>query len=246
MKRLIFLFVGMLFSISISFTQHKGLILFIDHSSSMTTHDFSQTESRILRKLLIDHFKNNGDFVVVSYLFSNTASISNKTEYVFRFKPLSTKGLSSQEAALKKANYQGHKRRYKNTLIERILRNKMTNVPKANQSEILESLVQINRIKDKALQLEIIYLSDMEESSDYRLFREINSVTKAIDCAKKDLKTLISDYHLPTYIIKPTRIKCYFPSNTLDNKNALLYVEAYWREIFQSFFRHSSIQFLTL
>lgn len=240
MKQLRILFLGMLLAIPTSYSQ-SGLMIFLDHSSSMlTASEFGDTENRTIKQLLIKHLKSNGDFVVVSYLFSNTASISNRKEYTFNFKPMSTKGLSGKQLELRKLNNQQRKRQYKSSLVKRIMNDMKVDDAKANSSEILESLVQVSRTK--ASKLSILYISDMEEASDYRIFSRIKSVSESIAAGKNDTKQLMSDYSLSVVYV-PTTITCYFSTNTLDNRASLKYVENYWREVFKTFFKHAQVTF---
>ena len=148
----------------------RGLNLNLDFSGSCTPQGYiNEPTIQKVHSLLSAHFQNDGDFVVLSYLFGNSAAVNNAKVYTMKIPTLEA-AFRDSDSKLQTVSNRGLQTRVKKSLIDKIVSDiKAVKAPAAQKSEILEGLIHVKRSVN-ASSLHVVFFSDMIENSSIRRF----------------------------------------------------------------------------
>ena len=225
-----------------SHAQHTT-IFFKDHSGSISqdANEIDQ-EITIVKKVLLENINAPNDRVMISYLYKNSASVSNIKEFVFTL----SRNSKQPETAIEKARQQSQLMQAKFGLINRISSQLHTSKEKSSETHILEVLPRISEALKTSEKITVVFFSDMLESSPRRQLIRINSKVDAETKAKQDVSQLMQDFGLSASKNPNLKIVCYLPLGELENSTSFQFIEYYWLTVFEHLFGTNNLKFVTL
>lgn len=238
---LILLFV---LSVSISRAQENVLIIGKDQSDSMKPTELHQTqENTVLRQHLIDRIQKPGDVVVLSYLYRNTASVSNERVFKWAFSQRSQNGKYDKlQQAQQRSKLLKSKLSFINTVIQEVSKPQ----PISDETRILAITPRIHHWLGQAHKVEVLFLSDMIEYSPRRKLIQLSSKGQAQNLGVHDAQKLVQDFGLNSLAHREVTVHCYLPVSMMDTRSTFQYVQYYWQTVFTTLFLGSTTQFHTL
>ena len=162
------------------FAQHSTTLILKDHSGSIQ-HFGEQLakEKQLLKTILLKQVQSSGDQVVLSYLYRNTASVSNEKVMMLEI----PEKFSDQTSRVQLFSF---------SFIAQVTQVLESNQPRSDQTRILESIPRM--LKWSKDNLRVVILSDMLEYSGQRKLSNLKSREDAISKAKSDVQYLIDRY----------------------------------------------------
>jgi len=225
-----------------SHAQHTT-IFFLDHSGSISKRaDQIAREAILLKTVLLQNITEPDDRALISYLYRNSASVSNVKEFVFTL-PRNSK---QPQTEIEKAQQQSQLMQAKFGFINRVSQVLQTSEEKSDQTRILEILPRINEVLKISEKVTVIFFSDMLESSPRRQLTRIHSKTDAETKARQDVSQLMQDFGLSTSKNPELTITCYLPLGELENNTSFQFIEYYWLTVFEYLFGTNNLKFITL
>ena len=222
------------FLLNTPLVQAQELMIFIDKSNSI---DLSNTlkQEKFLYQELHQHFNTTGKTAVIKLIFENTASVVNEKKYTYSPPAFNSTLHKKTEVEFEKKMHQSKIRRYKKSLIRKIIAESKTFSQEAKETHILSSLVSISKIQTP--NSKIIIISDFLEYSSIRKIR--NSTFKnendAAIAGKNDVLKLRNTYKLPDKIENEISIICVLPVQQNHQNKSFSFLESYWRTVFEEF-----------
>lgn len=217
-------------------------VVFIDKTTSVETNSFITAKNQSwLRRILKQSFVVSGDKIILSYIFQNTASSSNKTVFTYHPPTERTDRMSSSEARVAKIKYKKRLRAYQNNFIDRIITKAFSSQPSLSGTNVIGSFKILSDISiaNPKHKLKAVYISDMQECSSFqKLFCEssthsIKSFNHALSLAKKDYPRLIQKFRLNKKCLQNyLEIIVVFPAQELDTDPAFAILPTYWTYLF--------------
>lgn len=228
------------------FTQTSAqnrILIFKDHSGSIRPSSTQvQKEENVLKSILLKAVQKKGDAIVISFLFRNTASVSN--EKVLVFNPLLSNATDKDEMAKARATSQLMKAKF--SFINQVLKALQTSEVKSDQTRILEALPKIDSYLKQGGNVHVIFLSDLLESSPRREMLSLRSKEDAEAKAKQDVSQIMTDFDLTASSHPNLKVDCYMPVAMMERTNAFQFVPYYWKTVFGHLFGMQNIKFHTL
>jgi hypothetical protein len=230
MMKKILLFMSLIASVSLPAQQNTTLIL-KDHSGSIQ-HSQKQLakEQQLLKTILLKQVQSSGDQVVFSYLYRNTASVSNEKLMVLEI----PEKFSDQSSRVQLFSF---------SFIAQVIEALESNQPRSDQTRILESIPRMLKWSQENLQ--VVILSDLLEYSPQRKLNSLKSREDAISKAKADVAFLIDRYAISSSD-NSIQIDCYLPVCMMENEEKYQYLSFYWDIVFTAFFPNMNLNFHTL
>jgi hypothetical protein len=223
-------------------SRNTTTVVFIDKTTSIETDSFIIEKNQSwLRRILKQNIIVTGDQIILSYIYQNTASSSNKTVFTYRPPKERTGRMSSSEARMAKIKHKKRLRAYQNSFIDRIIANAFSSQPSLSGTNVIGSFKILSDISiaNPKHQLKAVYISDMQECSSFRkLFCEsshnsIKSFNHALTLAKKDYPRIIQKYQLNKNCLQEyNEIIVVFPARELDTDPAFAILPTYWSYLF--------------
>lgn len=227
-----------------SSAQQNVILICKDQSGSVQPTEIQQAEEdALLKKHLIEHIKQPGDAVVLSYLYKNTASVTNERVFTWNSPKLSN---SDQSDELKTARDRSSQLKSRFGFVNRVVETVKTYQPKSDETRILEALPRLVKWVEKSENVQIIFLSDLIEYSPRRKLLNLNSKQEAEDKAKADIDAIVKDFHLSPSNCPGLMIDCYLPVELMDNRATFQFIQYYWQVVFEQLFQTYNVKFHTL
>jgi len=235
--------ISLCLSVSMLIHAQHTTIFFKDHSGSINQSAAQiARETTILKTVLLKNINEPNDRVMISYLYRNSASVSNVKEFVFTLPQNSNQPLTEIEKVRQKSQTM----QVKFGFINQVSNALQTQEKKSNETRILEALPRIDEAVKQSETVTVIFFSDMLESSPRRQFTRINSKADAETKAQQDIDQLMQDFGLVASNHPDLTIACYLPVGEMENGISFQFIEYYWRAIFKHLFGTQNIQFSTL
>jgi len=217
-------------------------IVFMDKSSSLHTDDeLLAKKTKILEGVFREGIKNEGDQIVLSYIFSNTASPSNAHYFSYEPpEPLDMK-MTKMEKEIAHVEHEQQKRRYKKNLrksfIDKALKyeNSNTGTSVFGCFPIIQTVVERNRNS----KVSVYIFSDLEECSEFQNLyckgaNTFASYDQAQEMACSDLERAKEVFQVDSDLLSKLKsIKVFLPSKDLSEKKSFVYLPKYWAKIFE-------------
>lgn len=223
-------------------SQNTTTVVFIDKTVSVKMDSFIKEKNQSwLRRILKQNIVVPGDKIVLSYIYENTASSSNKFTFIYHPPKERTDRMSSSEARMAKIKHKKRLRAYQKNFIARIIAKAFSFEPSLSGTNVVGSiklLSDISKAKPNQI-LKAVYISDMQECSAFRMLycgssaHTIKSFDHALSLAKKDYPRLIQKYKLSNKCLRNfVEIIVVFPAQELDTDQAFAILPTYWSYLF--------------
>lgn len=226
-------------------SQGRTTFVFIDKTTSVDPDSFIMAKNRSwLQKVIKENALEAGDKIVLSFIYDNTSSASNKTEFLFHPPQMETRGMSSSEARIAKVKYDKRVRAYRKNFAEKIITQAFSHEPCLSGTDVVGSIQLLSNLSSvySSHILKAYYFSDMQECSLFRYMYcgDANSKLKSFEQAQKmgeeDYQRIIQRYQLSTDCLKSiSEITVIFPATELDSDEAFALLPQYWNSIFKDF-----------
>ncbi|MGH1387875.1 hypothetical protein [Kordia sp.] len=219
--------------------QRNTVLIFQDYSGSVKANENHIAKQKtVLKTILLKHIQKPNDRVIVSYLFHNSASVTNQREFVFE-NPTKREAKTKVETTRQKSQLLRAKFRF----ITNVLQAFETRQKRSHQTRILEAIPKIHALAGDKDTLKIIFLSDMLESSPRRELSRINSKLDAETKAKYDAQRIINDFGISKVKYPNITIDCYLPLGMMENQTAYQFLNFYWTTVFKIVFDTENLKF---
>lgn len=228
-------------------TQSHGrtTFIFVDKSSSVNPDSFVlEKNTSWLRKTIRENVLETGDKIVLSYIYDNTSSATNKVEFTYRLPKKDTRRMSPSEARIAKIKYDKRVRAYKKNFTEKIIEQAFSFEPNLSGTDVVGSIQLLSNLTasySNSTQ-KVIYFSDMQECSPFRYLycggsnSKLKSFEHAQKLAKEDYQRITKRYQLSADCLKNiSEITVIFPATELDSDEAFALIPQYWNCIFKGF-----------
>ncbi len=218
-------------------------VLFVDKSTSTTPDDFIRSkEQKWLRDICAKH-RSVGTTFVVSYLFANTANVTNKHVIPYDPPKPKTKLSANNQKQLAKIKYEKRLRRYDQRFMTQLQEKVFSSAKLPSGSNIVGSLKQISDLMTDfpGHKVSVYYFSDMQECSDFRAMycqdgKPPNSYEEMQKLAQEDFQRLGKKYQLAdSFLSKVNEIEVIFSAREMDQSDAFELVPVYWKSLLASF-----------
>lgn len=212
-------------------SQESSILIYHDISGSvMSDNDITDKAYRFVKSYLYTNLDSEPTSVIAGFLFANSGSVLNHQSYLY------TPTSSEEDTFVQKAR-----------IIQGVRETLFGKNHSSNQTEILSSLRHVLKEASKADSINIIYISDMVESSPIRQL-QLHSMKDAREKAMVDITKLKSMYSLSKNSTTEAHFLCLIPlEKGLANENRnFQYIEEYWKSILSELFSHFTIQFQAL
>lgn len=225
--------------------------IFSDKTTSTQVDSFIQAKNQTWLKNLSDKHKKNGTVFIVSYLFANTANVTNK--HFVEYAPPVLRGDIHEPTAKKmaKRKYENRKKEYDLRFDERLANKVFSSKKLPSGSNIVGSLKQISDVIQDYPDYKIsLYLfSDAQECSDFRKMycggaTPPSSYNEVKEWAKKDFERLKEKYHLQDSVLQQVSdLHIILPAHEMEQSDAYELVPLYWKELLKSFGLKNNVKF---
>ncbi len=222
-------------------THSNTSLFFIDKSVSVNNNDaIEKKNKKIVLGILKERVKNNGDKVIVSMIFKNTAHAGNSYELIYNLPPNpSYDGLSSMKRERTELEYQLLVREYNLAFAKKVLRLCFEKSPDQSETNLFGTLkIMADVVKENPTNnIEAFYFSDMCECHLKKYYcdggKEFSSYKEASESAEKDLIQILDHYRLKSTDFKGIRkISVFLPTDLLEQNPAFEMMPVFWSKLF--------------
>jgi len=223
----------------------KVSVFFLDRSiSSAKGDEVEAKQSTALTKAIDEAVNQSQDEIWISYIYGETAIISNRKKWVFDAPLFETRGLSRREISEKQLEYDGVLKSYKKKFIEKILKD-VTKIPSdQKETDVFGSIFHLEEIQSQysdfdKVKIESHYFSDLKNCS--KNIRKVccdgvqtfTSYKKADELGAEDAKAIQEYYNtLPRPLKHISSIDVYLPTHEIDNDKGFIYLPTYYEQLF--------------
>jgi len=226
------------------YAQNTTTIILKDHSGSVHfTPEQEAKEKQVIKSKLLQNIQHPNDKVILLYLFRNSGSVLNAQEFVF----IPPQDKSNKTDKLSQARTASALIRAKIAFIKKLEQGLVPNVPKSDQTRILEILPTLDMYLKQGGKVDILFLSDMIESSPRRA--DLMSLTSKADAenrAKRDVSKIKTDFGLTSSHYPALQIDCFLPVETMNTTEVFQFLPFYWGILFNDLFGTKNFRFHTL
>lgn len=228
-------------------TENQITVLFVDKTTSAKTDAFIEAKNqKWLKKIIKKHAKSAGDEILVSYLFGNSASVTNVMPFSYRPPKMRDGKLNSMQKKIEALRLEKRVRSYKKSFGKKIYNQVFTQEVGKMGSNIVGSfthLVKISKAHEQK-KFAVYYLSDMKECSDFRkMYCEgmgsIDSYEAAKQMAEVDFVKIKKKYALSESDITGFKrigsVSVILPAGIMDIDYAFEFLPIYWEHLFGLF-----------
>ncbi len=243
---------GLLFSNSISLfsqsqkqLQGRATIVFIDKTMSAEPDSFIiEKNNSWLKRIIKENAIELGDKIILSFIYENTSSSTNKFEFAYRPPKLQEVRMSSSEARIAKVKYNKLLRAYKKSFTTKIHAQAFSHEANRTSTDVVGSIKLLSDISSQynGYTLKAYFFSDMQECSPFRYLycgsskSKLSSFEQAQSLANLDVKRLLKRYQLSDTCLKNiSEITIIFPAKEMDANKAFTILPMYWDYIFKHF-----------
>lgn len=220
-------FVGCLMALNFSSqAQESAIFIYKDISGSVgLNEDQTQQEKDYLKKYLFPRLDQDIIHINAGFLFASSSSVLNNKS--FSYEPTASKG---------------ENQRNKFTVITKVIQTVHSSTSRSNQTEILATLKPILNQASKHQKLEVLWLSDMLESSTTRELI-LYSLKDAEEKGIADAKKIAEIYSLQKNTDTQAEFLCLLPLSQTNEKREFQYIEQYWSTVLSHFFENFTLKF---
>lgn len=222
--------------------QPTTTVVFVDKTLSSKSNPFiMEKNKKWLIKTLRRNVNRGGDGVILSFIFSNTASASNEFSFSFHAPRKRSGHMSPNDKKIADIQYKSRLRSAKRKYIKDVVAHAFNYKPSLNGTNVvglIKKLSDISKANPKG-RIKAIVLSDLVECSSFQHLnchkKRVSSIGHAQKLAKQDLTRVIKKYHLSKNCLKNiSQITIVFPAKQLDGNIAFTTLPTYWKFILQS------------
>lgn len=222
-------------------------ILFVDKTISLdeNSEEIIQKLEEESRNFLEKNISNSGDEIIISYIFSNTASPANRFPFQYSPPAINTVGIYGINKELMEIEHLKRIKKYKEQFISKVLHKMFDLKADGSSTNVIGSIPTMKEIieKTKANNINVLYLSDMKETSSFRFLKfnsccdgSIINVKQAVELAEKDFIRVKKTFLMEDFCLKNINtISVVFPTERLDEDGSYELLPHYWRTLFKDF-----------
>ena len=217
-------------------------LIFMDKSSSVNADQAllekkQKTLESVFRQMIIE----KGDQIILSYIFSNTASPSNVYKFPFNPpKPLDIK-MTKREKEVANVEHQLQVRRHKKKLKEAFLAKALQYENSNTGTSVFGIFPLIKSVLEENPQSKVsVYVfSDLEECTDFQKLycpggTTFSSYVEAENLACSDLQRAKEHFLIEDNLLESiASLDVYLPSKDLDESDSFVYLPKYWQKVFE-------------
>ena len=223
--------------------KNTSTIIFVDKSGSVSTDSsVLQKNNEILNSIITEKAVNEGDEIIVSFIYEQTSNRSN--HYVFTYRPptLDVSGKSSNVARLTNVKHKQRIRSYNKQFSSKVIEKAFSILPSRKRTDVIGSIKKLTDLTsaNDSRDYFVYYFSDMIEYSDFRRMHfgkndnTITSYSEAQSLAKKDVPRIIKKLDLQENCLSGiSEISIIFPAEIMHVNQAFTFLPEYWNYIFK-------------
>ena len=218
----------------------QNTISFVGVDYSLSTVNSSkglEAKNRNLLKVLLERIQTNGDRVVISFIYENSASVSNQKEFVFKYERPEIKSRRPNTIKAKNREYDEQEKRAKILFIRTVAKYAFSHKPDRPSTHILSMLSLLQNVKNEYGKFNIYLFSDMLEASDRRVLGNttFDSAEEAKKVGTSDAEKVAQFYGLENDLLHDVQIKVFLPNEDMDNQTVNQFLNHYWLGAFGRF-----------
>jgi len=218
-------------------TETKTTVIFIDNSAS-SVDDSSVLDSK--RENLLETVWNaaqiDGSIVILSYIYENSSSVSNKRVFKFEAPKLDETALVGSELDFERERLLDAIEEERAYFTELVVEKALAYKPDRPATYILSTLSLLQSWKQEYGSLNVAYFSDMIEASNVRALAntKFSTLEQARNLGRVDAKKTADTYELKSHFLKDVSVSVFLPVQDMDNRKVFRFLPAYWGEVFSS------------
>tara|TARA_A100000171_G_scaffold52177_1_gene69395 strand:- start:1169 stop:1915 length:747 start_codon:yes stop_codon:yes gene_type:complete len=217
--------------------QNKTSIVFIDNSASTVLDEaLKERKRKQLLNTLWGQIQNNGDRVILSFIYEASGSISNKKEYVFQTPSLNTDKLTPQRAKIAEQNYRKLIQDKRKSFVINVVNDALAFKENRPMTHILDVLPLLSHFTQEFGALNIYFFSDMIEDSPHRnlLKTNISTVEQSEGFGREDAKKIVKAFNIKSDFLKDNQVQVYLAVPAMESRPVFKWLPSYWNGVFTS------------
>lgn len=236
---ILFLFLSTLLS-----AQNRTTVILVDNSASLSQDSsLLRQKARNIMEVAGKAIRSKGDRVILAYIYENSSSVSNGTEFVFDPPILNTVGMGVQQTRLAEINFKKKYKKARKRFLVTVVKQAIAYEPDRPGTHILSTLSLLQRWNRQYGSLDVAFFSDMIENSSE--FRHLNNtkfkdIQQATITGQNDAQKVAHTYGLSEKFLNDVSVTVWLPVKDMDNREVFRWIKPYWLGVFSSFGLSSS------
>lgn len=212
-------------------------VTLIDNTELIEDAGLLKKRQQVFQNTVWKAMKQNGDRVIISYVYENSGNRLNQREYILRIPLLRTEHLTPQKAKIAKLKHKKLIKKLRKEMVLKITNECLSYNMYRPQTHILGIFPLMQEWKNKYGNYSLVILSDMIEFSSYRNHYKTypkNNKT-ARELGEKDAHRIRKDFSLRDDFLKGISIVVRIPIHDMDSRKIFVWLPDYWQGAFSIF-----------
>ncbi|MGG8496827.1 hypothetical protein ACQY1Q_10445 [Tenacibaculum sp. TC6] len=215
----------------------KTTVVVIDKSEEITDKVILEKCRQKLQTIIWNACQKNGDKIVISYIFENSGSMTNKTEFTLTLPSLDIAKLSPQKQKLMRRKFESIIKQKRISFVKEVTQKALSYNKERPRSHILDVLPLLSKFRQIYGVYDLYFISDLIEFSTYRNLHKthFSSANSAQKIGQQDAKKIARKFNLQESFLQGISIYVYFPVNEMETRPIFEWLPYYWNSVFQTY-----------